>query len=450
MKRLLLAAVVILAVSSNLFAQSYGLGNADPEVFTKFRVPETHLSSFWFNTNLSFYSDKQAFKNPVSNQGNSNFNSEFNYSLTPHFYYLKENDDTRFNIDANVTGSYQHDYSESNGVYTGKANDSQLSLQLSGIYNNYYSSSEYFLSVGSDINVMINEDQKDYPGIYSDNGYSGTKSQSYNIYFGTGWGKIRNVTPVVTSIRFQERLKLLNLLNNDLDQKTIVDLAQQFSKFMYFGKVYDRPDKYFWGEIDKTLTKDGISLSGINQYGMLYLQETPNEYRFLRFEGLQTGINARLNYYNYYSSGSSWIQEQFMILGNVYLDYRHQLNLNSQIRATLNLSGGPNVTKPLYVKQRYDTNLVLEYDYELTDRIVASAQNSFTLTFLNANGQNKIIGNYLNLSAHYFIENNLDLNLLYSWNYYESEIANAAVNSLNDNRLQIGFTYYIDRGFIHP
>jgi hypothetical protein len=50
------------------------------------------------------------------------------------------------------------------------------------------------------------------------------------------------------------------MLNNDLSEKTIEDLAQQFYKHSYYSTVHERPDKYFWQDIEKTLSNDGIIL----------------------------------------------------------------------------------------------------------------------------------------------------------------------------------------------
>ena len=104
---------------------------------------------------------------------------------------------------------------------------------------------------------------------------------------------MRNVTPVASAIRFQERLKQVNMLNSDLSDNTIEDLAQQFYKQPYYSIVHERPDKYFWQDVEKTLPNDGVSLKDLNMYADAYLRESVNEVRFFRNEGFMAGVNLR-------------------------------------------------------------------------------------------------------------------------------------------------------------
>jgi len=450
MKQLILVLAAIVIVTTNVAAQSYGLGNVDPLVFTKYRVPETGLSSLWFTTNLGFNSYKQQHSSPAYYSGSSSYTSTFNYSLSPKYYFLKENDERRVLLDTRLTGSYHHDYSEENGAYDNKLTETNLDLLISGVYNNYLSPGEMFLSMSTDVQVVILDSRRDEAETIN-NRYTGTKTGNYNFSLGIGWGKLRNVTPVVSAIRFQERMKQLNLINNDLSEKAIGDLAQQFSKSIYYPQVYSRSDKYFWQDIEKTLNADGITLQGINQYGSAYLREAPNEVRFFRSEGLEAGFNVGMNYQNDYASERVYpnkIIEQFTILGDVHVHYSHQLNLDSQLRCSLSLSGGPNVTKSSTLKQQYNVDAAVGYDYELTDRVVISAANEFNLGFQNFDlYQYKVMGNTIELSGNYFIEDNLAMSLSYNWNYQEFRHRFDETDSYNTNNLQIGFTYYIDRGF---
>ncbi|MDP4176325.1 MAG: hypothetical protein Q8933_20255, partial [Bacteroidota bacterium] len=287
--------------------------------------------------------------------------------------------------------------------------------------------------------------------------YYGSKNQNYDFQFGIGWGKYRNVTPVVTALRFQQRLKQLNLLNNDLSSKAVEDLAEQFSRQDYYSSVYNRPDKYFWRDIEKVLINDNIvSLNSLNQYANSYLREVPNEMRFIRNEGLASGIGLEVNYVNnYYSANYTYynpkISEEFYTLANAYIQYSHQLNLNSQFGFLLSANGGPNLIKNSAIKQRYMLSAQLGYDYELTDRIVASAEENFSLSFYNSDLQEKSLYNSVSLGLNYFIEDNVLLKASYNWRYSDdkhiSGINNFQWNS--NNYVNLGITYYFDRGILY-
>ena len=338
----------------------------------------------------------------------------------------------------------------------------------------------YFI-VGANINAYIDDQKREDPiNIYYDT-YNSNKNQNYIVSAGIGWGRMRNVTPVVEAIRFQERLKQVNALNNDLDEKTIEDLAQKFSQVNYYADVHDRYSKYFWQDIEKSLSNDGVSLAGLNQYSDSYLKEVLSEVRFVRNEGLETSFNLQVNYQNqyqyqrqyllinnydsnYYSSyyypvnDGPFINEQLYMLLNGSLAYSHQLNLNSQLNFNLSLSGGPNLihNSDSYnfpgnknIKQEYSFNCGIGYNYELTDRIVAAINNNFALSFQNADVQGKTLSNILNLVLRYFVEDNLSLTATYTWNYTDSKsIYYMWENEGNNHYVSVGFTYYIDRGLI--
>ena len=287
---------------------------------------------------------------------------------------------------------------------------------------------------------------------YNPNNYN-TKDQNYNLTAGIGWGRLRNVTPVVEAIRLQERLKQINAINNDLDEKTIEDAAQKFSQYSYYSEAHDRPDKVFWQDMEKTLSTDGVTLSGLNQYADSYLREVLNEVRFSREEGIQTSINFTMNYFNNYSNESFnayELSEQLYAQLNGTLKYSHQLDLNSQIYFNLNFGGGPNVIANVQVRQNYFVNSSIGYDYELTDRLVATINDGFSLQLYDASIQGKSISDNISFVLHYFVEDHLSLTADYSWNYNNNKnIINLIEKAEGyNNSLTVGFTYYLDRGLI--
>ncbi len=435
-------------------AQTYGLDNTDPSEFTKYKIPDTDLKSLWFNTSFNFNSSKQDYIDDPS--VSSYYHSNFGYGLHPSYYLLKESENKYFNINANLSGSYSHSYSENHypidPFFSSDKNNTYSSyITLNFINNNYLNNSDVFYSLKSDINVYMSDSKQEGEYRNPSRSYNGMKTQDYNFYFGFGLGKIRNVTSVVSAIRFQERLKQINLLENNFSNETIENLAQQFSRQNYFSAVHVRPNKYFWQSIDNSLSKEGISLNGLNMYSSAYLMETLNEIRFLRQEGCMAGFYLQLNYQNTYQAyaDNHQIDEEFFTLGNAYLAFSHQLNLNSQINFNLSLSAGPNVIAHPEAKQLYSLDANSSYSYEITDKLVTSVNDGFNLKFMNELAQQKILTNNFLFSVNYFVEDNLSFNFNYNWqysiykNYY---VYNPSTN--NGHSLNVGFTYYIDRGIL--
>ena len=459
MKWSIICFALLFFVSSGMVnAQKYGLGNTDPSVFTKFRIPETDLSKIWFNTDLYLNTDKMDYSHIVQQFSSkySSYNSLFRYDLTPNYYLLRESEDNYFLLNTSLSGAYNKSYFEGqtdNNSQKTTTRNRDYSTDLSLIFtdNNYINHSDLFYSLGSNIRVDMADEQDEFNADLTSNTYYGNKQQNYSFSIGMGIGKQRNVTPVVSAIRFQERLKQLNMLNGDLSEKAIEDLAQQFYKQTYYSSIHERPDKYFWQDIEKTLTQDGVALKDLNMYADAYLRESVNEVRFLRSEALMAGLNLRAQYQNQYtaSTGSGFhISEQFLTLGEAYFIYSHQLNLNSQLNIGMTINGGPNITKHPIERQQYLIAGNAGYHYELTDRLVASLNNAFNLQFMNYDKEEKFLSNILGFTLRYFIEDNLSLNANYQWSYRVNKYLYNDNYTYNTHTINLGFTFYFEKGFL--
>ncbi len=457
MKRLVVLFAFFTLFSSQTIAQNYGLDNADPALFTKFKIPDTDLHSLWFNTNFNYLFNKMESL-PQVGANSDNTSSGITYSLSPQYYLLKESESRYLSINATANGNYSSSRNSSEGPspyslnqYT-KDYNGELKISANEVYRDYWQDDAAFYSVGSNASLDIYGNHDDMPVSDSTRRdlYTDTKSQIYGISFGIGWGKMRNVTPVVSAIRFQQRLKQLNLLNKDLSESTIEDLAQQFYREGYFSDVHVRPDKFFWQDVQKTLSRDGVSLAGLNQYADSYIREVPNELRFMRNEGIVGGIDIIMSYTNSYGRNAYpyGTEEQFLAQGNAYLQYSHQLDLNSQFNFNISLSGGPNLSRNPQLRQAYAVNADAGYDYELTDRLVFSLDEALKLAFNNSTNSNRNLQNAVNAAATYFVEDNISLTASYSWNYSDYEAYSYWGNITNVSHVVVALTYYVDRGLM--
>jgi len=462
MKQSVVLFVFVALCAFDASAQTYGLDNTDPSVFSKFRIPETDLRSLWANTAVNFDTYKSSSLATIG--PNNNYMTTFvNSSLSPQYYLLKESDDRYLSFTADVDGIYRYSSTQSEGPGVAVNNFNKISSDALGLsatetYRDYMTGSNLFYSIGSNLQADFSDEYNDSRTSDSTRQtlYEGTKSQTYGFSLGIGWGKMRDVTSVVSAIRFQERLKQLNLLNSDLSEPVIEDLAQEFYRQGYYSRVHVRPDKSFWQDVEKTLSGDAVSLNGLNQYADSYLREIPNELRFSRNEGIVFGINLQMsysnNYYSAYYAGIAGpsITEQLMTLGSVYVNFSHQMDLNSQVNFNFMLNGGPNLIKHPQVKQQYEMRAGAAYNYELTDRIVVSASDAFDVIFQNVGDQGKNLTNSITIEMNYFVEDNISLNSSYNLYYSDQK---AVVNMLShtltaENSVSVGFTYYVDRGIL--
>ena len=438
-------------------AQTYGLGNTNPAVFSEFRVPKTDLSALWLNSNLNYNSENNAVL-PVNGPHASEFTSNLKAMLSPQYLLLEESDNRYLSLNAIAAGTTNQQYTKIDGGNygpLGSVAQSQNSLYFSvdGTYRDYDGSGNLFWSVNTYSTFNMSANYGDGSANYPTTSYFGVKTQDYTFGLGVGVGKMRNVTAVVSAIRFQQRLKQLNLLNGDLSEGTIEDLAQQFYREGFYGEVHVRPDKFFWQDVQNALARDGVSLAGLNQYADSYLREVPNELRFMRTEGAVAGVQLQVEYSNQFQTMSPgfWnLAEALYTLANIYAQYSHQLDLNSQLAFGASLSGGPNIVKDSQGKQQYSASANVAYDYELTDRIVLSAYDDFNLQFINMAPKARSLSDNLGASINYFVEDHVSLSASYSWNYFDNDYYMAPVHGETvDNSVNIGVTYYINRGFIY-
>ncbi|MDR3627527.1 MAG: hypothetical protein P4L45_11870, partial [Ignavibacteriaceae bacterium] len=190
MKNLIVSLIVIVIFSSLAKAQNYGLGNADPSLFTKYKIPDTDLHSLWFNTNLNFNSSKSStyYHNTSDynyDMNHSTSNVNLMYSLNPQYYLLKESDDRVLSMNFNVSGSYNYKREVDDGRNTNnlkdKTNNTQLDLALNFSYNKYADASDIFYAFGANITDDFydyrEDNSNDYVGYGSS--YSSYKIQNY-------------------------------------------------------------------------------------------------------------------------------------------------------------------------------------------------------------------------------------------------------------------------------
>jgi hypothetical protein len=129
MKKLIPFVIIVLSFSQYVLAQNYGLGNTDPSIFTKYRVPETKLSSLWINTNLSYTENRSEYYNP-SWQDSKNFQSEFNSSLSPNYIFRHENDDRYLLLNFDINAAHGKQVYENDGVDDRKTDNNKLRINL--------------------------------------------------------------------------------------------------------------------------------------------------------------------------------------------------------------------------------------------------------------------------------------------------------------------------------
>lgn len=310
------------------------------------------------------------------------------------------------------------------------------------------------------------------PSEYSSSvSYSDDKSQNYEIGIGIGFGKLRDVTPVVTALRFQERLKQISVINENLSDDQINLISSQFAKYDSYESTYDRPLKYFWEDMNKIMTDTNIPFSNANIYSRQYAFESLNELKFRRLEGRTFTISGNVlynkrqqrQYYQsdyYYYYGHSFSTDPYTetsietVSPGVVFDFTvsKQKSETSQIHARTLCEIRTNISKEKLFNNYQSASGEIGYDSEITDRIVFQLSNQLNFLISNTSVSQNILTNSFNSQLHVFLENSFSLNLLYNFIYIENtfELSPTSFTYYTRNHaLSIGLNYYFDRAMIN-
>jgi len=477
MKNLL---VILFFISNFLGAQNILSDNTAPSIFTTYKVPETSLNGIKFQFGATYDGSASAgsivydSSPTVEYQNSKSRNLSLNFN--PSGFYLNETDDQNLNINWSISNEYTDYKSKSNQQQINNNSESKISIkQFSPIFalsfQTYYDKNLlFFISFthSSGFNYQENYDEVSNSSSFQNNKSSRSeinRTHSFNNSLGFGFGKIRNITSVISAIRFQERLKKTNSIDQDFSEETILSLSEQISRNKYYGSVYARGGKFFWNDVDPILEHELKNYNSMNSFSKLYAFEALSEIKFIRKEGYYINFGINSSYYNTINSFDEFpgiYSESLNESNSVGLflsgEYSHQLSLNAQLRSDFNASGSPQLSKLNSLLQIYRVNFNCGFDYEVTDNFVNSINAGYQFTKLNDEYINSSYSNVVELTnkAQFFIEDNLSLNtiILLNWKKYEGDLpdfllpAKENISTYSNQSFSIGLTYYFDRAFI--
>jgi hypothetical protein len=116
-------------------------------------------------------------------------------------------------------------------------------------------------------------------------------------YFGTasawlGLGQVRDATPVQQAHELEARLLRTGALTRALSDEARQKLAALYAVGGDLGRAHERPEKYFWRELERVLREDGALAPGsLDAYDVLRLFEpiSPAKGTFFRRTGFFVG-----------------------------------------------------------------------------------------------------------------------------------------------------------------
>ncbi|MEX2456152.1 MAG: hypothetical protein WD381_02515, partial [Balneolaceae bacterium] len=211
------------------------------------------------------------------------------------------------------------------------SHNSELNLIGSGNNKFYLDQSDLFL-IGS-LTGNFTQHRSHTESQTSDN-LNLNRSFRTTFSAGVGYGRLRNVNPMLRSLRMNERYQAVNP-GQTLSHSDLMMASEQFTKSNGYQQIYDRPQKYFWEDMDNMIDAD---LSALNPYDLLYVTETTSETIGSRREGWEVradvGLRFRANYFRNENrvagSESSDLSSNTFLIPSVSGIWSKNISLNTQ------------------------------------------------------------------------------------------------------------------------
>ena len=415
----------------------------DLQHLLNYRLPSWGYSNFY----LDFNSDGQIqLLKESGNQGR-----RFNFLAIPAYDLYHESEKRIYSLNSSANLIYDYENRNPNN----RDNTFRSTIHLNGTGREY---------LHSKIFLLLNEQLDfDYRYITSEEPNTVGKKYKYNRHFeshsklGFGFGRVRNVTPVIRAVRLNERYRTING-SGYLDPKEIRSAADQFTRYQGYQHRYDRPEKYFWRDMDKAV---GDKISALNTFDLFYLTDVLDENLGSRFEGWDIAAGGIFNYTNIMSRTEYSVSSQldrnssiskqpgFFVKGRWFknISLRHQFSFSVEGQRMYPITSD-------FTKWQTDFTGSFEWLWNVADRYILKTR---LIDNYHANKSSSLSIrdhiswiNYTSLGTNliYFIENRMALTggILYSLNYRGDSSSNNRFD-LRGSALSYtaGLRYYFDR-----
>jgi hypothetical protein len=137
---------------------------------------------------------------------------------------------------------------------------------------------------------------------------------------GLDWGRVRDATPVYQVQVLEQRLLQEGTIQRELSRTARERLASLYTTEARLAFAHDRPTKYFWRELERLLTDDGVlSERGLDAYAVQRLLEplTIRGSVLLRFRGLSVGPQVVLFQQQQHVSTGGTSSDAFYVNGTL-------------------------------------------------------------------------------------------------------------------------------------
>lgn len=454
MRKCLLGLIALISLPLHTIAQE-SVGFSDPDniqPLLDYRLPDWGYTNFY----LDFSLDGNLENRQSDEDQNSAANHQYSSLITSNYTRYRESE---ARISEYILSPFiNYSILDQNSFSSSESYNSDFQLVFLWNFNEkfYREDSDLFFagSFYGVLNQSKRQEEEHFQEAINIDETSLNRSFNPSLSIGIGYGRLRNVNPMIRSLRMNERLNALNA-GQTLSQNDITNSAEHFTRLDGYRRSYDRHQKHFWGDMDNLLSAD---LAAIEAFDLLYLTDVTQEAIGSRQEGWEISALATLHHSLSYrrnedkltgSSNSRISKGTFLIpsvSGTWYknLSLKHQIGFNGSFQYEMEL-GDESI-----LNRDYNTLLTsINWLYTITDRILTNTAITYQRTGRELFNSNRI---YIQSEANYFLEDRFSIFCNLGFEYHPNSsisFANGTITNSIDQRsfmFDVGVRYYLKRG----
>ncbi|NET34101.1 MAG: hypothetical protein F6K19_19105 [Cyanothece sp. SIO1E1] len=461
----LILPLLVLLSTPTLFAQE-SIGFTDSTDFEKlinYRLPGWGYRQFSLENGGGNFNARTSYNERTLNdfdlEDRVNNNTSYRLEFTPRFESYFESEERVLHL--TTLSSFRTNRSKSTTDFGEGSEDEELKRreyqfnELIILDLQEYVYGDFFLVANSSNSLNFRFSNHDRSSPPSSEFFS--RSLNLDQELGIGFGRIRNITPVLRAIRLNERLKSVS--GNHLSDEEIYSTSEQFTRYQAYTRTYDRPLKYFWGDLDDLISNKISDLPAFDQF---YLNDVFNESYGLRLEGYQIQFKGGYNYLNGLSRSTTKQETEEIIDRNLSIRrvasagtnfrYFKNISLDHQLSVTID----SRILFPLEQSDRDDwlnfTYLNMNWLWVVADRILLS--NGVRSNFRSEKRKNIDDFKYHDVTSSlysqltYFIENQVSIDASFSFGHdysYRNIDSDVTKNTALDLGVSFRIRYYFTR-----
>jgi hypothetical protein len=274
------------AALSQTTANSPSIGFADPadiRGLLAYRLPDWGYRTWelGFGLNGSGTDQTAGETRQVSNSFATNLDTDFRL--------YRENEQRIQSLDLSAGGDYQRSH---NGTALNESSGHTLGGRLAagGFRDQYLNDGPFLVGAAANVGQSYSErilDRTANGETVADRSFG--RRGSYNVTARVGWGRVRDVTPLIRAQRLSERLTALG--HPRLTRAQVQEVAEVLAREQGYRTVLDRPERSFWDDVLAPMLDPDRPLS---TYEIFYLRDVMSEDIGPRREG--TSLTASYGY----------------------------------------------------------------------------------------------------------------------------------------------------------